>query len=127
MTGTGILELKPKTWAGKHCPLGSLLRRLQGRALIKPTCDQQGWRQGDQLEGGLPWHGVSVLGPGVRPCSWVTEGSVWTCSLPPWRTLATLVPETASKTAVYTTCGPRTEDSRRQWGNSRLRRALGRA
>lgn len=69
------------------------------------------------------------LSPGPRgpASSWVTERSVWAGSLPPWRILATLVPETASKTTVYTTFGPRTEDSRRQWGNSRLRRALGRA
>lgn len=33
---------------------------------------------------------------------------VWACSLPPLWTLATLVPEPASKTAVYVTLGPKT-------------------
>lgn len=41
MPGTEIPKLKPKPWAAEALPAG-LPARPQGRALIKPTCEQQG-------------------------------------------------------------------------------------
>lgn len=87
--GTEIPELKPKTWAGEALPAG-LPAGPQGRALIKPTCDQWGRRGG----GPAPWwpdclsadQGLCPRPPGPTPQPGNRRGCLGTLLAPTWET-----------------------------------------